>query len=232
MKLVLFDIDGTLIYHAGKTPRSLGRFAWAMQQTWGVSADFDASEFNGMIDREMAWNIVSRHGVSRKAFLEKFPSYIAAMLAYLEEGAREAKLYEPIADAKTLIKNLRKRKKIVLGLITGNAKRIADWKLDHAGIPHEYFLIGLYGEEADSRQMLAKLVFEKCKRILGQSVAAADIIVIGDTVHDVRAGRAIGAKTIAVTTGLHGDRQVLAAEKPDLLVDSLMDKTVRDFFGV
>lgn len=231
-KLILFDIDGTLIYHVGKGMVGLKRFAHALSLVYGTPGDFDPSEYNGMIDRQMAWSIVSAHGVSRKTFLEKFPSYIAGMLEYLKEGAKKEKLYEPISDAITLVKRLQKRSDIALGIITGNAKRIADWKLDHAGIPHECFLLGLYGEEADDRQALAKLVFEKSKRVFGQAFASVDIVVIGDTVHDVRCGKAIGATTIAVTTGLHGERQQLAAEKPDFLVDSLMEKSVRDFFGV
>lgn len=231
-KLILFDIDGTLIYHVGGGPVGLRRFAFAMQRVYSVPGDFNPSEYNGMIDRQMAWNIVSRHGVARKTFLEKFPSYIAGMLEYLKEGAKKEKLYEPISEAVTLVKELRKRTDIALGIITGNAKRIADWKLDHAGIPHEYFLLGLYGEEADDRQALAKLVFEKAQSVFHQPFAPNDIVVIGDTVHDIRAGKAIGAKTIAVTTGLHGDRALLAKEKPDFLVDSLTDKSVRDFFGV
>ncbi|MEK7129815.1 MAG: HAD family hydrolase [Patescibacteria group bacterium] len=231
-QLVLFDIDGTLIYHVGGGPVGLQRFAYSLGRVYGVPGDFNPSEYNGMIDRQMAWNIVSRHGVSRKTFLEKFPSYIAGMLEYLQEGAKKEKLYEPIRDAVALVKELRKHPHVALGIITGNAKRIADWKLDHAGIPHEYFQLGLYGGEADDRQALAKLVFEKANRVLGQPVAPADIVVVGDTVHDIRAGIAIGAKTIAVTTGLHGDRVILAKEKPDLLVDSLMEKSVRDFFGV
>ncbi|MBI5620093.1 hypothetical protein HY950_03980, partial [Candidatus Gottesmanbacteria bacterium] len=94
-KLILFDIDGTLIYHVGAGPVGLQRFAFAMQRVYGLPNDFDPSEYNGTIDRQMAWDIVSAHGVSRKKFLEKFPTYIAGMLEYLKEGAKKEKLYEP-----------------------------------------------------------------------------------------------------------------------------------------
>ena len=76
-----------------------------------------------------------------------------------------------------------------------------------------------------------KLVFEKAKRELHITFTATDIILIGDTVHDIRCGKAIGATTIAVTTGMHGDPKVLEAEKPDLLVTSLADPRVSSLFS-
>ncbi len=230
-KLILFDIDGTLIYHVGQHSVGLQRFAYALSRAYGTPDNFDPAEYNGMIDRQMAWNIVERHGVPRSTFLEKFPSYIAGMLQYLQEGAKKEKLYEPIADGVALVGQLCKRKDIALGLITGNARRIADWKLEHTGLA-KYFSFGLYGDEADDRNALAKLVFAKAKKQFHQRFTGQNIVVIGDTVHDIRCGKAIGAATIAVTTGLHGSREPLAAEKPDLLVDSLMEKAVRDFLGV
>ena len=231
-KLILFDIDGTLMYHIGKGKVGLKRFAHALEHAYGIADDFDPTQYNGMIDRQMAWKIVSRHGISRETFLSKFPAYIAGMLEHLKEAAKNETLYTPISDAVELVKLLHKQKGVALGLITGNARRVAEWKLDHAQIARTYFVIGLYGEEADDRSQLARLVFEKSTHELHQSFSPNAVVVVGDTVHDIQCGKAIGAATIAVTTGLHGSREPLAAEKPDLLVDSLMEKAVRDFLGV
>ena len=230
-KLVLFDIDGTLIYHAGSGARGIARFAHAMQAAYGISLDLDFAKYNGMIDRQMAWDIAKQHGVTREKFLEKFPAYAEAMLAFLQEGAEKEPLYQLIDDAVALVHCLKKRSDIALGIITGNVKRIAEWKLDHAGLAG-IISFGLYGDEADDRNALARLVFNKAQEEFHQALAPADIVVIGDTVHDIRCGRAIGAMTIAVTTGYHGAREPLLAEKPDFLVDSLMEKSVRDFLGV
>ncbi|MBI5449032.1 HAD family hydrolase [Candidatus Gottesmanbacteria bacterium] len=230
-RLVLFDIDGTLLYHAGAETRGIARFAHAMKVAFGISLDFDFRKYNGMIDRQMAWDIAKQEGVKREQFLEKFPAYAEAMLSYLQEGAKDAPLYQPIPDAVDFVGLLKKQRDIALGLITGNVKRIADWKLNHAGLAG-IISFGLYGDEADDRNALAHLVFEKAEKEFHQIFSPAGIVVIGDTVHDIRCGRAIGAMTIAVTTGYHGDRGALQSEKPDLLVDSLLDKQVRDIFGV
>ena len=230
-KLILFDIDGTLIYHVDASMQGFKRFAHAFALVYGVPITVDIFTYNGMIDRQMAWKIAEPHGITREVFLQKFPAYITAMIEYLQEAAKKHPLYEAIPDALMLVKKLSAHKDITLGLITGNAKRIADWKLAHTGLS-TYFSFGLYGDEADDRNALAKLVFAKAKNELHQSFAGENIVVIGDTVHDIRCGKAIGAVTIAVTTGLHGSREPLAAEKPDFLVDSLMDNAVRDFLGV
>lgn len=229
-RLVLFDIDGTLVYHVDASMQGFKRFAYAIARVYGVPVTVDIASYNGTIDRQMAWDIVARQGISREVFLVKFPAYIAAMLEYLTEAARTHTLYEPIPDAVTLVSKLSVRNS-ALGLITGNAKRIAEWKMEHTGLA-KYFSFGLFGDEADDRNALARLVFAKATKHFHQSFTGQNIVVIGDTVHDIRCGKAIGAATIAVTTGLHGSREPLAAEKPDLLVDSLMEKSVRDFFCV
>lgn len=230
-KLVLFDIDGTLIYHAGSGARGIARFSHAMQAAYGIAITLDFAKYNGMIDRQMAWDIAKQHGVTREQFLEKFPAYAEAMLAFLQEGAEKEPLYQLIDDAVALVHRLKKRSDIALGIITGNVKRIAEWKLDHAGLAG-IISFGLYGDEADDRNALARLVFNKAQEAFHQTFFSHDIVVIGDTVHDIRCGRAIGAMTIAVTTGYHGAREPLLAEKPDFLVDSLLDKKVRDFLNV
>ncbi len=230
-KLVLFDIDGTLTYHVGAR-RWEEQYAHGMKAAWGITTPYEYSLYNGSIERHMAWDIVQKHNVSREDFFAKFPTYVQAMLEHLEEWGEKGKVFEPISEAVALVSKLRNQNVHVLGILTGNAKRIADWKLTHVGLSPAFFPFGLYGEEADDRVSLARLVFARAKTELGWDIAPSDIVVIGDTVHDIRCGRAIGARTIAVTTGMHGNKDILKKEKPDLLVSSLADKRVLTLFGL
>ena len=229
-KLVLFDIDGTLIFHL-KTHRFEDQYEYAIKQVFGVDAPFDLARFNGTLDRQNSWEVVRDFGVSRKEFLRKFPVYVDAMREVLVKRGEGQALYMPIPSAISLVKMLSRETEIHLGVITGNAKSIAVWKLEHTNLS-KYFHFGLYGDEADDRAELAGTVFAKARQKLGIDLHPQDITVIGDTVYDIRCGTAVGAVTIGVTTGMHGPREVLELEKPTLVVDSLLDKRVLALFSL
>lgn len=230
MKLILFDIDGTLIFHL-KTHTFEDQYEYALHEVYGVNAKFDLSKFNGTVDRYNSWETVKQYGVSREVFLQKFPDYIEVMHQLLAQRGEKNALYQTIPTAVAFVDKIREHRDITVGVITGNAKRIAAWKLEHVKLD-SYFPFGLYGDEADDRIELAGMVFAKAKKELGLDVKPDDITVIGDTIYDIRCGKAIGAHTIAVTTGFHSDPKVLAAELPDLLVDSLLDPSVLSLFSL
>lgn len=231
-KLVLFDIDGTLIYHVGKITSWIERYTKPMEEIYGIKIAFHSpGKHNGSIDRKIAWDeLVPFHTITRKMFLRKFSSYIDSRVRIFQKHGTIERIHTCIPEAVRLVHTLNQfPDTYVLGLLTGNAKKIADWKLTHAEFPY-IFSFGLYGEEADDRIALARLVFKKAKKELGLSFKPSDIIVIGDTIHDIRCGRAIGAFTIGVMTGGHEASEELASEKPDLLVHTLMDPAVLDYF--
>jgi phosphoglycolate phosphatase-like HAD superfamily hydrolase len=229
-KLVLFDIDGTLIHHLA-AHRFADQYEIALKQVFGVDAPFSLSKFNGTVDRHNSWEIVKEFGITREEFIKKFPAYVDAMHDVVSSRGKTKQLYVAIPSAKKLVQLLHTNPMYTLGVITGNAKRIALWKLDHTGLS-EYFSFGLYGDEADDRIALAKLVFPKAKKELHMALQPSEVIVIGDTVHDIRCGKAIGGITIGVTSGLHGPREILEREHPDIIVDSLMDTAVLDLFSI
>lgn len=229
-KLILFDIDGTLMYHVGTRPWE-AQYREGMKVAYGIAKPYEYSSYNGAVERYMAWNIAQKHNISKEEFFAKFPEYVRAMLAHLNHWSEKGRVFEPIVDAVALVEKLRIQNTHVLGILTGNARSIADWKLAHAGIPN-YFKIGLYGDEADDRIALAGMVFARAKSELGWTGLRSDVVIIGDTIYDIRCGKAIGASTIAVMTGMHADPSVLAAESPDLLVSSLADPSVLRFFDL
>ncbi len=232
-KLVLFDIDGTLIHHVGAPQKSAyRRFEYAIKKAFGIDVVMPSQNYNGWVDRQIVWFIVQPYGVAKEDFIEKFPKVSRALHAFsLEQGKSEQPLYTPVMDAVQLAILLQKKEDIRLGILTGNVERMAWWKLEHARI-NNIFSFGLFGDDVDDRITLAKTVFEKAKKHFNITFSPQDIVVIGDAIGDIKCGKAIGATTIITMTGNHSSREVLQTENPDFLVDSLMDKPVRGFFGV
>ena len=236
MKLVLFDIDGTLIYHVALTnPQYVGRgprFDRVVKRMFHVPAKFNFERHNGTVDRYIIWDMVRSFGITREEFEKRFTKdYPRFMQEEYEKDAKVMRLYEPIKSAVRFLQLISKDKTFRLGIITGNAERIAWWKLDYIGI-RRYFRFGLFGDEADSRIELAQRVYTKANAYFHTEFMPEDLVIIGDTIHDVRCGKAVGATTIAVTTGYHNDRSAFENEHPDFLVDSLTDKRILTYFGI
>lgn len=231
IKLVLFDIDGTLIYHVG-VRKWEEQYYEGLRKVYGITGEYDVMQYNGTVERLLAWNLVKQSGkLNRKQFLEKFPEYVDVMHGFLERWGKDTKLFKIIPEAVTFVLLLKeKQPNIVRGILSGNARKIAEWKLSHTGLS-SYFSFGLYGDEADDRVELAGQVFSKAKSQFGLDLKPKDVVIIGDTVFDIRCGKAIGAITIAVTTGMHGSPEELAREKPDFLVNSLMDPSILSLFS-
>lgn len=224
-KLVLFDIDGTLIRHIGES-QFLTRVQTAAKSAYDVNvSEFDVANFQGSVDKDTAWSILRSSGMSYRTFELHFDAFSEAMYNFLVATAVENTLYEKIVDAEILARKVKNVSNIALGLLTGNVKKIAFWKLDHAGLGG-IFTWGVFGDEADDRIELAKMVPHEAQVNFTQMFRPHEIFVLGDTIHDVRCAKSIAAHAIAVTTGHHGTREELEAEKPDLVVDSLMDKRI------
>jgi phosphoglycolate phosphatase len=241
MKLVLFDIDGTLLWRAGTVSIGYPRFAYAVRSVYGVEPNMDMSKnFGGWVDRGIVRQILTGTGIGESEFLEKWPAVADALVAHAQEQTdRGIKQYVPIPDAVSLATMLSARPDIRLGVMTGNVEKMGKWKLHDTGIDG-LFPFGVYSDGVDDRIALAKTALPKAEAFFGEPIAPADVIVIGDTVHDVRCGKAIGADTIVViarqiTGGIHGggrDRQLIEAERPTMFVDSLTDGSVLSYFGI
>ena len=114
----------------------------------------------------------------------------------------------------------------VIGLLTGNIKRGAQVKLEHYGW-WDKFAFGGFADDSEHRDEIAQFALQRGGAHLGQAVRGEETLVIGDTPLDIRCGRAIGARVLAVGTG-GATMEELAAHKPDFLVKDLSEADVAE----
>ena len=198
MRIILFDIDGTLINSAGAGRRAIER---AFAERHGTDGDLRDIQFHGKADP----------GIIRDAFelkLGKTPStaeideVIEALLRHLPIELRNSSGYRILAGVHEILEELSRRDDVLLGLETGNTERGAEMKLAHGGIWH-YFRCGGYGSDSDVRSEIVRHGIRKANELLGPADSVEEIWVVGDTPTDIEAGKTVGTKTLATATGMH-----------------------------
>lgn len=230
-KLVLFDIDGTLL-NAVRVDDNLNRFPYALKKVFGVDVGlftgerFHANNYNGMGDRYILWDLLKGQNISRDHFVDRIGELGEAFVEYLNGDASAGPRYRILPDAPELVDRIIAAEHLSEGLLTGNLGQSANWKLTSVGLPVIAF--GIFGHEADHRNDLARLVPVRAEKYFSYRFPPEDIVVIGDTVRDVECARAIGATAIIVSTGWEVKATDFTDVPPDLHVDSLMDKAVLD----
>ena len=236
-KLILFDIDGTLISHAGAKKYEISpvgtdnKYIYAVRNCFGFSPEVDFTAFHGGIDRHTLWLICQQYGITREAYESNFECLCQHEYEYFLRKEIDRKLYQAIPEAQTLVNTLAVRPDVYLGVITGNIRKLAAWKLAVSGVEH-HFKFGLYGDEADDRFALAGMAFARAQTACGILFNPEDVTIVGDTVNDIRCGKAIDAHTIAVSIGGEADLETLRREEPSLLVTSLGDPLVYQYLGI
>ena len=212
-RLLLFDIDGTLIQSGGAGVFALRR---VLRTRFQIEDDLRDIEVAGRTDSGIVMSILRKHGIPENhenitAFLDSYLHFLS-----LELPQRIGTVLPGVLE---LLKRLQKRPQVVLALLTGNISRGAQLKLEHYGVWH-FFEFGAFADDHHDRNKLGPFARSRAQEKHGQEFEAAQIDVIGDTPHDIACGKSIGARTIAIATG-SCPRADLAAHQPDFLFDDL-----------
>jgi phosphoglycolate phosphatase-like HAD superfamily hydrolase len=218
MKLLLFDIDGTLI-----RSHSAGRAAmtYAMEQVVGTSGPISSYHMGGKTDPRIITDLLTAAGVDRKTIEARLPAIYDVMTAYARETFPGKDIF-PCTGVPELLAALRERVDVVLGLVTGNIGSTAPLKLAAAGIDPAQFRVGAYGSDNMNRNRLPDIAMRRAQALTGDTFTGYNTVVIGDTPADILCARAGKATAVAVASGWHAP-PTLARYKPDHLLESLDD---------
>ena len=217
-KLILFDIDGTLVWTRGAGREATRR---AMIEVFGTCAALETHVFGGKTDWQTLIELLHAEGLTDADIQRMMPAYNIAMGRQLERVIGDYPV-TPCTGGLELVEDLRARGDIVLGLVTGNVSRSAPTKLRAAGYDPAWFPVGAYGDEAFSRDDLPALALARAVEYSHQPIAPKEVVIVGDTPADVSCGRALGATVVAVETGFCQPGE-LAAAKPDYLLKDLTE---------
>ena len=217
MRLVLFDIDGTLVNTGGAGSDAMTR---AFAELYRIADGFTGIRMSGKTDRLILQEALDNHRVPLEdgAFDVFHERYLFHLHHTLQEPARPRRLMPGLPH---LLDVLGTRTDVLVGLLTGNVVGGAQLKLESFGM-WQYFRLGAYGSDASDRNALVPIAQHRARALLGYHFSPTQIVVIGDTPRDIRCAQVHGARAIAVATGSYSLAE-LQQHRPDHCFHDLGD---------
>jgi phosphoglycolate phosphatase-like HAD superfamily hydrolase len=221
LRLVLFDIDGTLIHTDGAGIRA---FAKVFEMQFKAPNATKGVRFAGRTDTSLAREIFRLHGIEPTKdnfaiFFEQYAFWLAHLL--LES---KGDIYPGVW--RFIYELQRMPEPPLIGLLTGNIRLGAEIKLRHFNL-WEFFTTGAFGDDHEDRREIAAIAWERGMRVANRKIAGDEVLVIGDTPRDIDCGKAIGAKVLAVATG-DSTLAELKEHKPTWAVTSMEQVRARE----
>ncbi len=217
LRLVLFDIDGTLITTNGVAKKT---FAEALEKLFSVPNAAREYDFAGKTDQQIFQDIMSAAGLDEASIERAQESALNTFLDMLEQRITNDAV-TVLPGVRELLDALSLESTVTLGLLTGNMLRGARIKLTPPGLM-QYFSFGAFGSDAPQRHALPSIAVERAYHRTGYLFREKEIVVIGDTPHDIECGRHLNVRTVAVATG-GKSRETLAGHNPDFIFNDFTD---------
>lgn len=214
-KLIIFDIDQTLVEVLKFHNKALDK---TLREVYGVGGSFFDIDFPGTTIKWCIAEVAQLKGVKRAIVGRKIKK---AVNAYQKNFVRIIPKNSDkylLPGVKNLLKSLTK-KEYILAVVTGNARQTGTKILKSTGL-YNYFKVFVFGGMAKKRKDLVGVALKKAKNITEHNFKGKDVMIIGDSIKDVKSGKPYRAKTIAVLTGYHS-RQKLMKAKPDYIFKNL-----------
>ena len=200
-KLVLFDIDGTILLTAGAGRRAI---LAAISEQVGHASGLQQVRFDGKTDPQIVTELLEAAGLPgphRPDRVEALCSRYIDLLEYeLQQPTSSTTLMPGVLP---LLDRLEQSEEVVLGLLTGNMARGAALKLRSGGLDPERFPVGAYGSDAAQRTELPPIAAQRAAEYFGRVPSGAEVVIIGDTPADIACGACIGARAVGVATGAY-----------------------------
>ena len=223
MRILLWDIDGTLIRSA-----KIGGYKEytipVLEEIFGTAGRLADMHVSGMTDLQIVFEALNDAGISREEILSR----AEVLVLRLTEEARKVtsngtKFFELLPGVRETLEALAAHPRYQSALVTGNIKPMAELKMELMGLDHFFTLPGAFGEESHDRRVLPARAAERIRKHLQIDLAPEQFIVIGDTPNDIDCARHFGARAVAVGTGRTVDLERIIACEPDALLSNLSD---------
>jgi phosphoglycolate phosphatase-like HAD superfamily hydrolase len=214
-KLVLFDIDQTILHSGGAGEKAL---TLALRDRLGREASLENIEIAGKTDIWITHRIFEAHGLDAKP--ESVSDFLNGYLGHLKTqlGLSDGRLLPGFPQ---ILERLAVRPNVAVGLLTGNLRRGAELKLRHYGVL-DHFSFGAFADDSQERNQLGPFARKRAEEAHGVTFRPEDIYIIGDTPHDIACALAIHAHGVGVATGRYS-RAALEAASADYVFDDLSD---------
>ena len=213
-RVLLFDIDGTLLQSHGVGRRSVSA---ALEALAGRTFDFSDISFSGKTDGQIFREVLE---AGRRCGLDVAPEQadrFGALYAREMERNLPGATVEALPGAVALVRRLADDG-AEMGMLTGNLEPLAYAKIGRIGLGEAELPFGAFGSDHHDRNALPAVAARRASTRLGREVATEELVVIGDTPRDIACARAAGAAVVAVATGRYDAHQLRDA---DVVLDSL-----------
>lgn len=222
-KLVLFDIDGTLLKVEGVSRNAL---IDSLQSVYGTSGSAQTHDFAGKLDSVIICEVMRAAGLGDEDIKRGFQDVKATYIRLFKARVTPAHI-KLMAGIAQLLERLSQRSDVALGLLTGNFEESGRHKVALPNLNH-YFPFGAFADDAETRNELPPIAVERAFAYTGTRFKGKDVVIIGDTPHDINCAKVLDSKAIAVATGFYAESQ-LKAYSPDYVFSNLADtETVLD----
>ena len=223
MRILLWDIDGTLIRSA--RPGGYKEYTIpVLEEVFGTSGRLADLHVSGMTDLQIVFEALNDAGISQEEILARAD----VLVSRLTEEARRVtgngiKFFELLPGVRETLESLAAHPRYESALVTGNIKPMAELKMELVGLDQFFTLPGAFGEESHNRRDLPAHAAERIRKHLRMNLAPEQFIVIGDTPNDIDCARHFGARAVAVGTGRFYSKEEILACEPDATLDDLSD---------
>jgi phosphoglycolate phosphatase-like HAD superfamily hydrolase len=218
-KLILFDIDGTLLFIDQLAERA---FRAMTRDVYGLECSFREISYAGKTDPAILEEVLALHGFDTAAIEDRYETSVATYYAYFDYYASNNSFSVTVFPGVIpLLDTLTKMPGMHPAILTGNLEYTGWRKLDLACLK-QYFSFGAFGSDAKVRSELVGVAVNRAAERCGVTFSGKSIVIIGDSPHDVQCGKPYGATAIAVATG-HSSLAELKAHDPDYAFETMED---------
>ncbi len=214
MKLILFDIDGTLLKNGN--PIQIDSYRYAIRQVFGIEGSLQDIVPDGKVDSQIFIEILSHRKLPPAQARQQLGQLFSARHQYLEQNMQADQSADVLPGVVQLLLALQGR--FLLGVLTGNEEQSAWHRLERADLK-DFFTLGAFGNESEQRADLVQIAIGRAEALAHQRFSPTEVLLVGDTPKDVDCAKANGVHVLGVATGIYSPEELREADPDAILAD-------------